>query len=257
MYRECGKDGVVQPKIGKKGVLLARRDNAVVVRNLYEKIITMIFDKVSRNDIIYFIIQELNKICSNSVAYKDYVITKAVGDVNGMHIEPFVDEKGKEKAKIGNYIVPILPKNKEEREKQLKLKDAENEKEYYEKCLPAVVQLAEKMRKRGQRVDTGTRLEYVIIDNGVKNDKQYNKLEGLEYFTSHSDILKIDFMYYIKLLVNPIDQMLNVAFNKNNPEDKYIFKKDFILQQYDFRNKNRQQVIDQIKNMFRPVLHFD
>ena len=56
---------------------------------------------------------------------------------------------------------------------------------------------------------------------------------------------------------NPIDQMLNVAFIKNNPEDKYILKKDFILQQYDFRNKNRQQVIEQIKNMFRPVLHFD
>jgi len=256
MYRECGKDGIVNEKIGKKGVLLARRDNAVVIRNLYEKIITMIFDKVSRNDIIYFIIQELNKICSNSVPYKDFVITKAVGDVNKMIIEPFVDEKGKQKAKIGNYIVPILPKNNEEREKQLKLKDAENEKEYYQKCLPAVVQLAEKMRKRGQRVDTGTRLEYVIIDNGVKNDKQYNKLEGLEYFTSHSNILTIDFMYYIKLLVNPIDQMLNVAFNKNEGE-KYIFKKDFILQQYDFRNKNRQQVIHQIKNMFRPILVFN
>jgi hypothetical protein len=64
-------------------------------------------------------------------------------------------------------------------------------------------------------------------------------------------------MYYIKLLVNPIDQMLNVAFNKNNSEDEYIFKKDFILQQYDFRNKNRQQVIDQLKNMFKPILHFD
>ena len=51
--------------------------------------------------------------------------------------------------------------------------------------------------------------------------------------------------------------MLNVRFNKNNSEDKYIFKKDFILQQYDFRNKNRQQVIEQLKNMFRPILHFD
>ena len=45
MYKECGKDGVVHNKIGRKGVLLARRDNSVFVRNIYEKVIGKIFDK--------------------------------------------------------------------------------------------------------------------------------------------------------------------------------------------------------------------
>lgn len=259
MYKSCGKNGVIEDKIGKKGVILARRDSAVLVRTLYEKIIEMIFKNISHEDILYFIIEELNKICSNSFPHKDYVITKAVGDVNEMTVEPFIDEKGIKKARIGNYTVPILPTTKSERDKQLLLKDADDEDEYYKKCLPAVVQLAEKMRSRGQRVDAGTRLEYVIIDNGVKNDKQYNKLENLDYFESHSDILKIDFMYYVKLLINPIDQLLNVAFDneKNNKKYKYRYKKDFLLHQYDFRSIIRAKVIEQIKNLFKPKIEFE
>lgn len=255
MYRECGRDGIINKKIGKKGVILARRDNPLIIRNIYEVIISMIFDGISRDDILYYLITQLNEICSNTKDYKEYVVTKAVGDTNNMQVEPFVDEKGKQKAKIGNYTVPILPKNKEEREKQFKLKDTESEEEYYRKCLPAVVQLAAKMRRRGQRVDNGSRLEYVIIDNGIKNDKQYNKLESLEYFQSHSNILKIDFMYYIKLFINPIDQLLNVAFN-NKQGLNYEFKKDFIANQHEFRSKHRQKVIDQIKNIGRPDLTF-
>ena len=216
----------------------------------------MIFDNVNRDDILYYLIDQMNKICSNSIEYKEYIITKAVGDVNDMRVEPIPEEKGK--AQIGNYKVPILPKSGPEREKQLKLKEAENEEEYYKKCLPAVVQLAEKMRNRGQRVDNGSRLEYVISDNGVKNDKQYNKLESYDYFVAHSDILKIDFMYYIKLLVNPIDQLINVAFDneENNKKYKYKYQKDFMLHQYDFRNKIRGKVLEQIRNIFKPEIKF-
>ena len=259
MYKSCGKNGVIEDRIGKKGVILARRDSAVLVRTLYERTIEMIFDNIPHEDILYFILQELNKICSNSFPHKDYVITKAVGDVNEMTVEPFIDEKGIKKARVGNYTVPILPTSKTERDKQLLLKDADDEDEYYKKCLPAVVQLAEKMRSRGQRVDAGTRLEYVIIDNYVKNDKQYNKLENLDYFVSHSDILKIDFSYYVKLLINPIDQLLNVAFDneKNNNKYRYKYQKDFLLHQYDFRTKVRSKVIEEIRNLFKPAIKFE
>ncbi len=257
MYRACGRNGIVDKKIGKKGVLLARRDNASLIRTIYEKVIGMIFDHVSRDDILYYLIDQMNKICSNSIEYKEYIITKAVGDTNNMMLEPIPEEKGK--ANIGNYKVSILPKSGTEREKQLKLKDAENEEEYYKKCLPAVVQLAEKMRNRGQRVDNGSRLEYVIIDNGIKNDKQYNKLESYDYYVSHSDVLKIDFLYYIKLLVNPIDQLINVAFDneESNSKNKYKYKKDFLLNQYDYRNKVRGKVMEQIKTIFKPEIKFN
>jgi DNA polymerase elongation subunit (family B) len=255
MYRACGRDGIIDKKIGKKGVLLARRDNALIIRLIYEKLISMIFDKVPRDDILYYILEELNRICSNSVYHKEYVITKSVGDINNMNIsESYKDEKGKLKVKIGNYIVPQLPKNAKEKEKELLKKEAIDEIDYYKKCLPAVVQLAEKMRKRGQRVDVGTRLEYVIVDVG-KNKKQYEKIENIDYFLQHNDILRIDFLDYVKLMINPIDDLLNVGFKKNI-QDGYKFKKDFILDQYKFRSINRKKMLDEIKSLFTPKLVF-
>jgi intein/homing endonuclease len=250
MYKSCGRDGIVDEKIGKKGVLLARRDCSVFIRSLYEQIIKFVFDSTKLDDMLYFLIQELNNLCSNTLDKKNFVITKAVGDTGGMQLVPFTNEKGVRKVKVGSYILPLLPKEKEERESQLAKKEVTNEKEYYKKCLPAVVQLAEKMRNRGMRVDNGSRLEYVITDTYNKNDKQYDKLESIDYFNNHSDILKIDFMYYLKLLINPLDEVLNIVY-KDDPK----FKKDFIAEQYKIRN-NRIKVLNDVKGLFEPKIQF-
>jgi DNA polymerase elongation subunit (family B) len=265
MYRGESRDGVVDKKIGKKGVLLSRRDSSIFVRNLYEAVVTKIIDKENRDEILYHIIQEFNRLCSNSVPYKDFVVTKSVGNtgalsecddrcrINGeLILETYFDEKGKEKVKIGDYKVPKLPKDPKEIEKQMKLKDARTLKEYYERCLPAQVQLAEKMKRRGQLVQSGTRLEFLVTDIENHTAKQYEKLESMEYFLNHSSVLTIDFFYYIKIAINSIDEILNIAFGKPNPNEKYPFKKDFILSQYNFRYKHRRKVLEQLKEKFRP-----
>ena len=264
MYRSCGRDGVVDKKIGKKGVLLARRDNSVFIRTLYEQVITKVFDNVHRDDILYFILAEINKLFGNSLDYKSFVITKAVGDTAGFnektkesqYVIPFTDEKGKVKGKIGNYTVPLLSEHPDEREDQLKKKGALTTKEYYEKCLPAQVQLAEKIRRRGGRVEAGARLEYLIInsDNGHKG-KQYEKIEDFTYFKNHSNILKVDFFYYLNNLINPLDEVLDVVFKKNE-KYKYKFKKGFIESQYIFRYKVREKVMEQLREIFTPKLIF-
>jgi len=269
MYRSCGRDGVVSDKIGKKGVLLARRDSSVFVRNLYEQLIMKIFDRQDRDDILFFVIEQFNKLCSNSFPYKDFVVTKSVGGTNNFHmsddnclidgdscLETYVDEKGKSKIKIGDYIVPVLPKDKKEFEKQLKLKDASTIKEYYERCLPAQVQLAEKMKRRGQIVQSGSRIEYLITDIENHTGKQFEKIESIDYFKNHSNILTIDFFYYMKIAINSIDEILNIAFSKEKPDIKYKFKKDFINEQYNFRYKVRRKVLEQIKNLSNPSIKF-
>ena len=253
MYTSCSREGVIDSKIGNRGVATSRRDNSLILRIIYEKIIEMIFAKVDKDDILYYLLEQLNNICSKSCEYSNFVLTKSIKDINNMELISFKDEKGKIKGKIGDYIVKILPNNKKEHDEQLKKKEADTDEEYYSKCLPAVVQLAEKMRNRGQRVDQGSRIEYVITDNGVANDKQYNKLENLDYFLNYSEILKIDYMYYIKLLCNPVDEMLNVAFLKTDCEYKY--KKDFMLEQYEFRLK-RTKLLNQIKDLYKPKLKF-
>lgn len=136
MYKSCLRDGVVGEKIGKKGVLLARRDSSVFVRTLYEDIIKMIFNKATKNDILYYILGELNKLCSNSLDYKKFVITKSVGNTDNLEPVMVKNEKGVAVMMMGDYKVPKLPDDPTERAEQLVKKDATSELEYYEKCLP-------------------------------------------------------------------------------------------------------------------------
>jgi DNA polymerase elongation subunit (family B) len=259
MYKSCGEDGVVDKKVGKKGVLLARRDTSVFVRNLYEQIIMKIFNNEDRDDILYYILEQINKLFSNSFPYKDFVVTKSVGSTHNMECVPHTDESGKvipNKMKIGDYIVPKLPTDKKDREEQFKKKGVETESEYYEKCLPAQVQLAEKMRSRGQPVQVGSRLEFLVSDIVNHQSKQYDKLESIDYFVAHSDVLTVDFFYYLKVAINSIDEILNIAFDRDDKRYKYRFKKDFIQDQYNFRYKIRRKVIDGLKDLYKFKLVF-
>lgn len=246
MYRACGRDGIVSEKIGSKGVLLARRDNSPFVRNVYENVVKMISNNDEQNNILNYIIDEINKLCSNSYPYTDFIVTKSVGSIGNLTPEPFTNEKGVLKAKIGDYSVPILSNDPEERKQQLLKKEAANEEEYYLLCLPAQVQLAERMRRRGLRVENGTRLEYVVTETGGHTAKQYEKVESAEYFAKYREILRIDTLYYLKNLANPIDQLIQAAFGIE----------DFVLKQYNYRYKIRQKVIDKIKSFSKPKIVF-
>lgn len=248
MYRSCGKEGVVDNKIGKKGVLLARRDNSQVIRSIYEGLIANIFNGMEKNDVLYYLIQEFNKLCSKSFEKTDFVITKSIGsstfDIDD--IQTVINEKGIKKVKLGDYTVPYLPTEGEEREHLLKLKNAETDEEYYVKCLPAQIQLAEKMRRRGHRVDVGSRIEYVITVQESAKAKQYEKIESYDYYNLHSEIIELDFMHYLKLASNPVDEVLEAVFKIPN----------FVLNQYNFRLKTRTNMLSELRRLFEPKLIF-
>ena len=239
MYRSCGEDGIINKKIGKKGVLLARRDNSKFVRDVYEAVIGMIADGCTKDEVLYYVLTELNLLCSHSKPLSDFVITKAVGDIGDVTPVPFTNEKGKLKAKIGDYTVPILDADPDTRADQMKKKGADTEEEYYLLCLPAQVQLAERMRRRGQRVDPGTRLEYVVSLPGRHTAKQYEKVESAEYMLKYGYILGIDYLYYIHALATPLDQVLTV-----------IYHEEFVMKQYKFRSTIRKKVIDELNELF-------
>ena len=251
MYRKCLRDGVVDKKIGKKGVLLARRDNSKFIRDTYETVISKIADDVPRDDILYYVNNQINELCAGVKPISDFVVTKSIGDSGGLIPEAFVNEKGVKKAKVGDYTVPILSNDKKEREEQLAKKGADSVDEYYLLCLPAQVQLAERMRMRGQRVDPGTRLEYVVCDPENHTGKQYEKIESAEYLAKHKEYTNIDYMYYVKALINPLDQVLDVAYGNEKG-----YKKGFIDTQYKQRWKIRHKLMEELKDLFRPNLVF-
>jgi DNA polymerase elongation subunit (family B) len=196
MYQEIDRDGNFNKKVGKKGVILARRDNSQLVRSIYEKVTSMIFDGVSKEDLYQYVDEYIGKIYDNKIEYKDYVITKSVGDSEGT-----VDDSGR----MGDYkIRKVLPQNDKEKEKLL---NGKSEKDYYISCCPAQVQLAERMKKRGVPVDAGSRIEYVVTKKPY-GDSLGEKIEDYEYFKRYSSILKIDFKYYVeKQMINPLDQI--------------------------------------------------
>ena len=255
MYRKVvQKEGkmVYSNNIGKKGVLLARRDNSKFVRDVYEGVINRIADGISRNDLLYWIIQQIDLMFANGKPHTDFVITKSVGSYGGLQASEFVNDKGQKKAKVGDYTTPILSSNKTEREEQMAKKGASTIQDFYLLCLPAQVQLAERMRKRGQRVDAGTRLEYVVTDPEKHTAKQYEKVESSDYYKKYSDVIKIDYYYYLKALANPLDQVLNVAYCSDTD-----WQEDFVLKQYQHRWKVKQKCLDEFKNLFRPKLTFN
>jgi DNA polymerase elongation subunit (family B) len=220
MYLACDRNGVISNKVGKKGVLLARRDNSQFIRTLYGDIIMKLFNKYDIDQILYELIQEINKLCGSAYPSKDFVVTKAVGALEDYKIKP-------------------LPENPEKRQKRLSDLNC-TEKDYNIKCLPAQVQLAEKMRSRGMRVDPGSRLEYVITVGAGHKAKQSEKVEDVDYYRNYADsgILKIDYMYYLKLLAMPLDQVFRVVYGHDFMVDKYKYRmNEFVLNQYKYRLK--------------------
>lgn len=216
IYRSCLRDGITDlDKIGKKGVLLTRRDYSNWIRDVYKKTVMMIFERVDVSEVLTKLVEEFNTLCSGVISVKNFVITKSIGDIiykeNGeLLIQKFTNEKGIDKALVGDYKVPWISATT--REKQLSKKEAEKDDEFYTRSLPAQVQLAIKMRKRGQRVEAGSRLEFVVLDTGNAKDALYDKYEHIDYFIMNSAVLKLDFLFYLKLLSLQLDQILSIAY---------------------------------------------
>jgi DNA polymerase elongation subunit (family B) len=252
MSLACYRDGVVSDDIKKKGVLLARRDNCQFIRDVYGAVILKVFHRESREHVVNFVLDELNKLCSGFYPHEKFIMTQAIGSSGGLQVVPFINEKGKKKGMVGDYTVPLLPEDESGKEHKMKLKKAVNARQYYLRCLPAQVQLAEKMRRRGQRVEPGTRLEYVVTNQNGHKAKKYENIESSTYYKKHSDALKIDYWYYLRQLTNHLDQVLNVMYAKDDSN----YQKNMVLEQYKYRVRVRGKMIASIKKIFQPTLQF-
>jgi hypothetical protein len=81
--------------------------------------------------------------------------------------------------------------------------------------------------------------------------KQYVKVESSEYYAKHMTALEIDYLYYLKQLANPLDQVLDVIYDKEKG-----FQKNFTLSQYKYRSLTRIRVLNELRELFRPKLKF-
>ena len=113
--------------------------------------------------------------------------------------------------------------------------------EYLNKALPSQMQLAQKMRKRGTFLVAGERISYIVIDSTNTKDKLFDKIEDLDYFKENKKYININQLYYVKLMINPIDEVLMAAYNKQD-----------ILKKVHKYKENYYKVMFQLRELFSP-----
>jgi DNA polymerase elongation subunit (family B) len=215
LYKSVDSTGVESEKIGKKGVVLARRDNSQIVRNVYERITNFIFDSTSVSDLMCFLEQYIFDMYDKVFPITDFVITKSVGD-----IEEDDDQKNC-KGRLGNYkIRNMLPTDEKEKQKIL---NGMNERDYYILQCPPQVQLAERLQRRGTPVSTGSRLEFVVLNHPTSSSLG-KKFECFEYFQKHQDILDLDYHYYAEAMINPVTQLINAVSETDDNKVSVLIK---------------------------------
>ena len=192
MALQCDSKGKISDKIFKRGVVLTRRDNSKLLKKIYSELIMKIFRKDEKEEVLEYVRKSMTAMFEFTYKSEDFVITKSIGDIE-------------------DYKIRDLPEDEKKRAKRLKELNCE-EKDYKTKSLPSHIQLAEKMKTRGKKVEPGTRLEHVIIDNFDINARLFDKLESWDYFKENSSILRLDFYYYLKNFINPLDQVLETAY---------------------------------------------
>ena len=234
MATKCKRNGIILKKLETKGVLLARRDNSGFIRSLYEQVVRAILDSKDfghvRDNIIDPFIRKITEY--KFITKKDFepfIKSSSIGDWVG-------ENDQKDGLHIGDYKYKPLPKEFKKRRKRLqslRIHDRHNgfkcnrdpvncdycrleEEEYKVKFLPAVVQLAIRLRKRGLLVAPGERLNYVVIENGMKNQQLCFKIEDPLYIQKNSKYINIDKLYYLDNCVKPVDQLLDVGYKQKD-----------------------------------------
>lgn len=252
MALKCNLDGVVnQSKIEKKGVLLTRRDNAQYCRNFYQAIIMAAFNKLSYEEVLDILVDFTQLLLTYRVSAKDLSISKSVGKIEDYKIKPFhTDDKklskrlddlglahdGANLSYVRTYLGDYLEKKEDYELARFHHPDEYTIVESY--CLlalPAQVQLAEKMRRRGTLVSAGERLAYVVIQSSNNfKDKLFEKIEDLDYFREFAEYLKLDHLYYLRLLSKSIEEVCKAVYNKTGVFTKmYKYRENFykVMQQ--------------------------
>jgi len=208
MALTCDHQGKDDSKLTIRGVLLARRDNARWVRSIYEKVVRSIMANITYIDLVNYINDEILGLFRNdaSLSFKQFIVSKTLGK---------------------DYAIRELPTDELKLKKRLQDLSIDKTKpdwleEYKLRSQPAHAQLAEKMKNRGSVVEPGSRIEYVLAQHPETSPKLFERIEDPSYVLDHSDLVKIDPIYYAQNLINPVDQALEVCFKKKKVVERIL-----------------------------------
>jgi len=240
LYFSCTPDGTMSTKIENKGVLLKRRDNSKVVRDIYEALIRRVLNRDPEPVVLNHILEDIALMYVRVPSPEAYQMSKSVKTIHGFQIA-YRDAKT---IRYGDYVVPRLKENPLDRQQQLLDKGVTSEESFYQVHLPGAVQLALRMRARGQHVESGSRLSYLVTRRVPHKHSVSDKMEDVDYFKLQYSKQMIDVLHYLHLLINPVEEVLTVIYGP-----KYLH---FVKDMYKYRIKY-DQVVTQLYRIFHPV----
>ena len=196
----------------KKGIVMARRDNSLYLRDTYGGMMNGILDRLSENEVMYILYDRIHKLFTRQIPDANLIVYTGIKTVinyakkkekkQGRTVieRVFIDEDGEP---IADPIGPLDPR--------LRYPN-----------LPQVL-LSLKMLRRGDDVPPNTRLEYLYLEN-EDAEHQGEKAEDYTFYKENRDILglKPDYLHYIeKQLAKPITELLGVKY----PREKIPYEK--------------------------------
>jgi DNA polymerase elongation subunit (family B) len=292
--------GNLDKKLSTKGVLLSRRDYSGVTRDLYSVIVYLVMgrpedssseilskeeitsitkrNKNPKDNIVDIITTGLRKIRMFDSPEKNklFILTKKISPIERYTIKllPVEDAKLKKRFEELNLGYEWSELDLSElRKAVVNLKAGKPDmdlygeiaRQYALKICPAHVQLAEKIRDRGIRVDQGERIHYVITSGPVlgviANSKKTlatiandtmsftpriaEKIDSYEYYVSNKEYIPIDRQEYISQLIKPVDEILNWYTKKGDVD---IMKK---IEKY---HSTFKKVMAEIEGLITPFI---
>jgi DNA polymerase elongation subunit (family B) len=222
VFQKMDRSGLVDGEIGKIGVVLNRRDNCKFIRDVYQRLVEMVFENASlkietclgekcccKLCIVATLVDFIEKLETRLVTIDDLTMTKGCRD--------YGDEEMPKEERMGSYKIRLLP---EEPAAKIKKLGSRTESEFYASQLPAAAQLKKRMERRGLAVTEGSRVEFVMVRYG--GAKQGDNIESVDYYREFSGVIKVDTHYYMNLLVAPLDQILKACFGMGDVIKRHV-----------------------------------
>ena len=224
VYQSMRADLTIDPKLGQTGVLLARRDTFRYLKETYKTVVDKSFANCDRRDILDYVTDRLAALLCRRVIDADFFMTKSFNHFD----ELSKDEDGS--LHLGHY----------------KVKQKGDDEQDYVSQLPAVCQLVDRMRQRGDFNVQGNRIDYVILAHPDKHAKQAVKIEHVDYFLSNRHACRLDYFFYFERMVEPMDQLIFTLFKLPD------WTKSFFI----LHHRKKLNMLLQIKKLGAPVFKF-
>lgn len=234
VYRTISPDGEVSKKLGNRGVLLTRRDYNKFTKNLYERLIQEIFDDATLEDARQILAQHFLSLFHRQVPIEDLCVSKGVnpfagGDEPKGGVATARGTRSAETKSLYGYTLrkPEAPEHLTGEDRYL----------FFARQLPMQMQLAVRMRNRGQLIPDGNRIDYCytthpsnsnIMTESQLADMTYvpdagqvkaYRIEECEYVKRTREITRIDYLSSMKDTYTSHNELGEVVWSRPKPFD--------------------------------------